>query len=91
MPGGLAVGRLYSWCRKNHVRIGEDLAVFSCDEAPERFSPDVTTTTNNPKDIAETFWQMFLAAERGEPVESRYTELFIRTGQTVPHLKTAAK
>ena len=60
------------------------LAVFCCDEAPERFSPDVTVITNNPKEIAETFWEMFLAAERGEPVESRYTELFIRTGQTVP-------
>ena len=55
------------------------------------FTPDVTTITNNPENIAESFWEMFQAAVRGDPVESRYTELFIRTGQTVPDLKTAAE
>ena len=87
VPGRLAVVRLFSWCRKNHVRIGKDLGIFCCDEAPVRFTPDVTTITNNPVNIAETFWEMFLAAERGEPVQSRYTELSIRTGQTLPWLK----
>jgi len=31
---------------------------------------------------------MFQAAERGEKVESAYTKLFIRTGQTVPNLNS---
>ena len=46
--------------------------------------PQATTVTNNPQEIAETFWEMFQAAERGEKVESRCTRLFIRTGRTVP-------
>ena len=83
VPGSSLIP-LYSFCRKHGVRIGEDLAVFSCDDINARLKPEVTMITNNPKDIAETFWQMFQAAERGEVVESRYTELFIRTGQTVP-------
>ena len=75
---------MYSYCRKHRIRIGSDLAVFSCDDIYENLVPEATVITNNPKEIAKTFWAMFLAAERGEPVESRYTELFIRTGQTVP-------
>ena len=90
VPGPAALGRLYSWCRKNKIRPGKDLAVFSCDDFNTKLSPEPTTITNSPAEIAKTFWQMFLAAERGEKVESRYTELFIRTGQTVPGLKTAA-
>lgn len=88
---GASLNRLYSYCRKHHIRIGKDLAVFSQDEIDQKLSPEPTTITNNPQEIAQTFWRMFLAAERGESMESRYTELFIRTGQTVPDLKTAAK
>ena len=77
---------LYSYCRKHRIRIGKDLAVFSGDDYDEHYTPEPTTITNNPVDIARTFWEMFQAAERGEEVESRYTELFIRTGQTVPSL-----
>ena len=46
------------------------------------------SSANNPVEIAKTFWRMFQAAERGEKVESAYTELFIRTGQTVPNLNS---
>ena len=62
--------------------------MFRCDETSRKIYPEVTTITNNPAEIARTFWQMFQAAERGEKVESAYTKLFIRTGQTVPNLKT---
>ena len=86
VPGASLIS-LYSYCRKHHVRIGRDLAVFSCDDINVKLKPEVTVITNNPKAIAETFWEMFLAAERGESVESRCTELFIRTGQTVPDRK----
>ncbi|MBO4633419.1 MAG: substrate-binding domain-containing protein [Lentisphaeria bacterium] len=84
---GAALKYLYSYCRKNKIRIGKELAVFSQDEINADLSPEPTTITNNPLEIAWTFWQMFQAAERGEVVESAYTKLFIRTGQTVPSLK----
>ena len=87
VPGG-TLQYLYPLCRKHKIRIGKDLAVFSQDETNEKFTPEPTAITNNPVEIAKTFWQMFQAAERGENVGSRYTELFIRTGQTVPRLKT---
>ena len=87
---GTAIRELYSFCRKNKIRIGKDLAVFCCDDIHEKLVPEATVITNNPKDIAETFWEMFQAAERGEKVPNRRTEFFIRTGQTVPNLKTAA-
>ena len=90
VPGSSLIP-LYSYCRRHHVRIGKDLAVFSCDEINEALFPEPTTITNNPAEIAKTFWEMFLAAERGEKVESRCTELLIRTGQTVPDRKTAVK
>ena len=86
VPGG-ALKHLYPLCRKHKIRIGRDLAVFSQDETNEKFSPEPTAVTNNPVEIARTFWQMFQALERGEKVGSRYTELFIRTGQTVPSKK----
>ena len=84
---GSALIQLYSFCRKHGIRIGEDLAIFSCDDISAKLKPEVTMITNNPVEIAETFWRMFQATERGEEVESRFTELFIRTGQTVPSLK----
>ena len=82
---GSALKHLYSYCRKHKIRIGKDLAIFSQDEINQKLSPDPTTITNNPVEIAQTFWKMFQAAERGEKVESTYTKLFIRTGQTVPN------
>ena len=88
---GTALSRLYPWCRRHRIRIGKDLAIFSCDDYNEHYTPEPTTITNNPEMIAKTFWEMFQAAERGGKVESRYTELFIRTGLTVPHRKTAGK
>ena len=87
---GASLNRLYSYCRKHHIRIGKDLAIFSCDDINERLKPEATVITNNPKEIAKTFWEMFQAAERGEKVESACTELFIRTGQTVPRLKSGS-
>ena len=84
VPGGAMLKPFFACCRKLGIRPGKDLAVFSCDEISTVLTPEVTAITNNPAEIAETFWQMFLAAERGEKVESCYTELFIRTGQTVP-------
>ena len=90
VPGG-AIRELYSFCRKHKIRIGKDLAVFSCDDIHEKLVPEVTAITNSPKDIAVTFWEMFQAAERGENVPNRRTVFFIRTGQTVPNLKMAVK
>ena len=90
VPGGV-LPSLYSLCRKRKIKIGKDLALFSCDEINGDLSPEPTAITNNPAEIAQTFWQMFQAAERGEKVESAYTKLFIRTGQTVPDLKTAVR
>ena len=81
---GSALRYLYPWFRERHIRIGVDLAVFSSDDVVGNLRPQATTVTNNPQEIAETFWEMFQAAERGEKVESRYTKLFIRTGRTVP-------
>ena len=86
IPSGI-FSHLYSYCRNHKIRIGKDVAVFACEDILGQQFPEVTVITNNPEEIAETFWQMFLAAERGEPVECRYAELFIRTGQTVPHVK----
>ncbi|MBQ9336506.1 MAG: LacI family DNA-binding transcriptional regulator [Lentisphaeria bacterium] len=86
---GSALRHLYPYCRKHKIRIGKDLALFSQDEISEKLTPEPTTVTNNPEEIAETFWRMFRAAERGEKVESAYTQLFIRTGQTVPSRLTA--
>ena len=91
VPGGKLLPLLYPYCRKHKIKVGKDLAVFACDDIPGQNFPEVTTITNNPVEIAETFWEMFLAAERGEKVESRCTELLIRTGQTVPDRKTAVK
>ena len=88
---GEIIPLLYPYCRKHKIKVGKDLAVFACDDIPGQNFPEVTTITNNPVEIAETFWEMFLAAERGEKVESRCTELLIRTGQTVPDRKTAVK
>ena len=83
---------LYSYCRKLNIRIGKDVAVFACEDVLEPQFPNVTVITNNPKEIAEKFWKMFLAEERGEGTGSHNTKLLIRIGQTVPHLKsTAAK
>ena len=75
---------LQTCCREAGLRIGRDLAVICNDDLGGKFDPEPTAVTNNPVDIAQTFWRMFQAAERGEKVESAYTELFIRTGQTVP-------
>ena len=87
---GSAVIRLYAWLKKHRIRIGKDLALFSQDEVDRSLSPEVTAITNNPADIARTFWRMFQTGERGEKVESAYTELYIRTGQTVPRLKSGS-
>ena len=76
--------QLHSYCRKHKIRIGKDVAVFACEDVLEQQFPDVTVITNNPEEIADTFWKMFLAAERGEEMESHSTELLIRTGHTVP-------
>ena len=81
---GRAVCQLYSWCRKHGIRIGSDLAIFSSDDVSASLKPEATTVTNNPESIADTFWEMFQTAERGKPVESLCTKLFIRTGRTVP-------
>ncbi len=87
---GSAVVRLYAWLKNHKIRIGKDLALFSQDEVEPGLFPEVTAITNNPADIARTFWRMFQAAERGEKVVSAHTELLIRTGQTVPRLKSGS-
>lgn len=85
VQSGMEFARLDVWCRKHRIRIGKDLAVFLSDDIRGELFPEVTTITNNPQEIAKTFWKMFQAAERGEKVESAYTKLFIRTGRTVPN------
>ena len=84
---GSALKYLYPLCKKYGIRIGKDLAVFSCDETDGKFIPKVTEITNDPKSIAQKCWQMFSALSRKEKVESCHTELRIRTGNTVPSLK----
>lgn len=84
---GSALEYLYPLCKKYGIRIGKDLAVFSCDETDGKFIPKVTEITNDPKSIAQKCWQMFSALSRKEKVESCHTELRIRTGNTVPSLK----
>ena len=86
VPGG-ALKRLYPLCWKYGIRIGKDLAIFSCDETNEKLVPDVTEITNDPRNIAAQCWQMFSALSRKEKVQSCHTELKIRIGQTVPSLK----
>ena len=84
---GSALKYLYPLCKKYGIRIGKDLAVFSCDETDGKFIPKVTEITNDPKSIAQKCWQMFSALSRKEKIESCHTELRIRTGNTVPSLK----
>jgi len=86
---GIHLDRIYSFCRKHNIRIGEDLALFCCDDVNENLDPIPTTITNTPEAIAESFWEMFAAALRGEAVESRTSELMIRVGQTVPGKRPA--
>ena len=81
---GAVLRVLYRWCWKHGIRIGNDLAVICGDDINADLKPDATTITNSPESAAEIFWEMFRAAERGEKVENRYTELFIHTGMTVP-------
>jgi DNA-binding LacI/PurR family transcriptional regulator len=81
---GYAVIKVCEWCRKKKIQPGKDLAIFSVDDFNDLLPTVVTTITNNPAEIAQTFWQMFQQAERGEKVENAYTKLFILTGQTVP-------
>ena len=83
VPGG-NLGRVYAFCRKHGIRIGRDLGLFGCDDTHEELTPEPTVVCNDPAEIAESFWRMFLALERGEKVESRRTELLIRTGRTLP-------
>ena len=87
VPGITALRLLAAWCRRHRIRIGEDLAVFCGDDVDLELFPEMTTVTNNPAEIGQTFWQMFTAAERGERVDSRFTSLRIRTGSTVPTRK----
>ena len=84
---GSALKYLYTLCRKCGIRIGKDLAIFSCDETNEKLVPEVTEITNDPKNIAQQCWQMFSALSRKEKVQSCHTELKIRIGHTVPSLK----
>ena len=84
---GSALKYLYPLCRKYSIRIGKDLAIFSCDEPDEKFVPEVTEITNDPKSIAKQCWELFTALSRGEKVASCNTKLRIRIGQTVPGLK----
>lgn len=83
VPSGI-FSQLYSYCRKHKIRIGKDVAVFACEDILGQQFPEVTVITNDPEEIADTFWKMFLAEERGEETGSHSTELLIRTGQTVP-------
>lgn len=78
---------VFDYCRKHKIRVGKDLALFCCDDMRRKNLDDATTITNNPAEIAQTFWQMFLAVERGEKVESTCTKLFIRSGKTVLKLE----
>ena len=84
---GSALKYLYALSRKYKIKIGRDIAIFSCDDSNEKFNPEVTMITNDPKNIAENCWQMFNALSNGEDVKSCYTKLQIRVGQTVPSLK----
>ena len=79
--------QLYSYCKKHKIKIGKELAVFANEDTLSMQHPEVTVITNNPENIAEQFWQMFLDLEKGKGISSSNTQLFIRVGQTVPSIK----
>ena len=79
--------QLYSYCKKHKIKIGKELAVFANEDTLSMQHPEVTVITNNPENIAEQFWQMFLDLEKGKGTSSSNTQLFIRVGQTVPSIK----
>ena len=83
VPGTLLEG-VYAFCRKHKIRIGREIGIFGCDDLHRKLVPEPTLVCNDPAEIAENCWRMFLALERGEKVESRQTRLLIRTGQTLP-------
>ena len=83
VPGTLLEG-VYAFCRKHKIRIGKDIGLFGCDDLHRKLVPDPTLVCNDPLEIAESCWQMFLALDRGEKVEDRQTRLLIRTGATLP-------
>lgn len=84
VPGGSVLEQVYSFCLKHNIRIGKDIGVFACDELHRELVPETTLVCNDPEEIAENCWQMFLALERGETVESRQTQLLILTGGSLP-------
>ena len=84
VPGGSVLEEVYSFCRKHNIRIGKDIGVFACDDLHRKLVPETTVVCNDPAEIAESFWRMFQAQERGEKVENRQTQLLIRTGRTLP-------
>ena len=83
---GSALRYIYPLCRKYGIKIGKDLAIFSCDDPNENFNPEATMITNNPKNISQKCWQIFRDLYNGKDVSSCYTDLHIRIGQTVPSL-----
>ena len=84
---GYSLKYLYPTCKKAGIKIGKDIAIFSCDESDEEFVPEVTHITNNPREIGRVCWNMFSKLCNGETVESCYTDLRIKIGKTVPRIK----
>ena len=87
---GLLIEGVYTFCRKHRIRIGKDIGLFGYDDLHRKLVPEPTLVCNDPLEIAESCWQMFLALDRGEKVEDRQTRLLIRTGATLPSIVPAA-
>lgn len=84
---GSSLKYLYPVCRKAGIKIGKDIAIFSCDETDEELVPEITHITNNPREIGRICWNMFSQMIKGEKVDSCYTDLRIKIGKTVPTIK----
>ena len=84
---GYSLKYLYPALKKKGLKIGKDIAIFSCDETDEEFVPEITHITNNPREIGRICWNMFSQMIKGEKVDSCYTDLRIKIGKTVPTIK----
>ena len=79
---GSTIPFLYRFCGNNGIEIGKDIGVMGCDRYKYNFRAKVTTTTNDPVQIAETAWAVMKETIEGKTV-SRTTTLQIQTGTSI--------
>lgn len=74
---------LYRTARAQLCEPGRDLGVMGCDEITDILTPEPTTVTNSPGDIARAAWRLLDDSVRGERPRIERSELRIHTGNTV--------